>query len=250
MGSDDPVVPPQQVARPDGWRLGAPAPWAQAPAQRRRGIDLARLEAALRAAGRDLVADTPPDPLSELTGVPARYTEALRDAAVLIAAFERDGEARVVLTRRASHLRRHRGEVSFPGGRIEPGETPLDAALREAREEIGLDSSAVRPFAWLSPLVTFASGSLIRPYVASLAAEPALVAEPGEVERVFDVALAELMADGVFHEERWRLDSPRRGESADGTFPIYFFEVAGEIVWGATARILTELCALAVAASS
>ena len=135
--------------------------------------------------------------------------------------------------------------MSFPGGRIEPGETPLAAALREAHEEVGLASELARPVAWLRPIVTFASGSVIRPYVAVLDARPALVAQPSEVERAFDVSLEDLLAPGTYREEVWRRRSPR-APGADGAFPISFFEVDGETIWGATARILTELCCLAV----
>jgi 8-oxo-dGTP pyrophosphatase MutT (NUDIX family) len=202
------------------------------------------LLAALEGAGRSLAID-PPEPLDELTGVPAHETERLVDAAVLVAAFEEDRAARVVLTRRAGTLRRHRGEVSFPGGRIEPGETSLAAALREAYEEVGLAPDTVRPVAWLRPIVTFASGSVIRPYVAVLERRPTLVAQPSEVDRAFDVSLDELLAPGTYREEVWRRRSPR-ASGADGAFPISFFEVDGETVWGATARILTELCCLAV----
>ena len=204
------------------------------------------LRAALAAGGRDLAAAAPPEPHDELSGVPASMTEGLLDSAVLVAAYEEAGEARVILTVRAGHLRRHRGEVSFPGGRVEPGEAPLAAAVREADEEIGLDPSVVRPLAWLRPLVTFASGSIIRPFVATLEARPDLTVAPAEVSRAFDVSLAELLCDGVFHEERWRRPSPRPGRDPDGTFPIYFFEIDGETIWGATARILTELCTLVV----
>jgi hypothetical protein len=71
------------------------------------------------------------------------------------------------------------------------------------------------------------------------------VASPAEVERVFDVALADLAADGVFHEERWS-PSDRSGlpDRSGGEFPVWFFEVAGEMVWGVTGRILVELVCL------
>ena len=207
-------------------------------------MSLGSLLAALEGAGRSLVVD-PPEPFDELTGVPADVAERLVDAAVLVAAFEEDHAARVVLTRRAGTLRRHRGEVSFPGGRIEPRETPLVAALRESHEEIGLAPDTVRPVAWLRPIVTFASGSVIRPYVGVLEQRPILVAQPSEVERAFDVSLDELLAPGTYREEVWRRRTPR-APGADGAFPISFFEVDGETIWGATARILTELCCIAV----
>jgi 8-oxo-dGTP pyrophosphatase MutT (NUDIX family) len=232
----------QRVPRPPDAAPGRPAPWADLPPSARRGLGLGRVRAALDAAARSLAVE-PPDPLDELSGLDAATSARLRDSAVLVAVFEEDGEARVVLTRRADTLRRHRGEVAFPGGRLEHGEAPLAAALREAHEEVGLDPGAVAPLGWLRPIVTFASGSIIRPYVGLLDGRPALRAQPDEVERCFDVAIRELLDDGVFREERWRRPSPR-ALSGDGTFPIFFFEVAGETVWGATARILTELCSL------
>jgi 8-oxo-dGTP pyrophosphatase MutT (NUDIX family) len=185
----------------------------------------------------------PPEPRSELTGIAPDDAAALRDSAVLVAAFEEDGEARVVLTRRAGTLSRHRGEVAFPGGRLDPGEPALAAALREAHEEVGLVPEVVQPRFWLRPIVTFASGSIIRPFVGTLEGRPRLEPAPGEVARVFDVSVSALLDDGTFHEERWRRPTPRPS-GAEGTFPIYFFEVDGEVVWGATARILTELCCL------
>lgn len=235
----------QRVPRPPDAAPGHPAPWAELPQAARRGLGLHALRAALDAAGRSLEAE-PPEPRDELTGLEAA-AERLRDSAVLVACFEEDGEARIVLTRRADTLRRHRGEVAFPGGRLEPGEAPLAAALREAHEEVGLAPGDVAPIGWLRPIVTFASGSIIRPYVGVLAGRPSLRPQPEEVERCFDVAIAELVADGVFREERWRRPTPRVLDG-DGTFPIFFFEVAGETVWGATARILRELCSLVVGA--
>ncbi|MHB1585204.1 MAG: NUDIX hydrolase, partial [Acidimicrobiales bacterium] len=155
------------------------------------------------------------------------------------------------LTRRSSRLRSHRGEVSFPGGRIDPGETPASAALREAAEEVALDPGAVRLVGWLHPLSTFSSSARIAPVVGVLDRRPALRPSPAEVDRVFDVALADLVADGTFHEEHWRVPGRPVVRSAvpgreDGSFAVWFFEVAGEIVWGATARVLHELVSLAV----
>jgi 8-oxo-dGTP pyrophosphatase MutT (NUDIX family) len=234
----------QRIPRPPDATPGRPAPWADVPPPARRGLGLDALRAALDGVGRSLEV-APPDPLHELTGLDAATSAGLRDSAVLVAAFEEDGEARVVLTRRSDTLRRHRGEVAFPGGRLEPGEAPLAAALREAHEEVGIAPDAVHPVGWLRPIVTFASGSIIRPYVGALDARPELRAQPEEVDRCFDVSIRELLDDGVFREERWRRPS-RRAVEGDGTFPIFFFEVAGETVWGATARILTELCCLVV----
>jgi 8-oxo-dGTP pyrophosphatase MutT (NUDIX family) len=170
-----------------------------------------------------------------------------RPAAVLVALFEEGGEARVVLTVRSDRLRSHQGEVAFPGGRLDPGEAVVDGALREASEEVGLDPGSVTVVAELTAMPTIASDTVMTPVIATVTDRPSLTANPGEVERVFDVALAELLADGVFHEEWWSLPG-RAGLSGlpDGEFPVWFFEVAGETVWGATARTLVELLCLVV----
>jgi len=161
------------------------------------------------------------------------------NSAVLAALWEEDGEARVLLTRRTAWLRSHSGQVAFPGGRVEPGESLVDAALREAQEEVGLDPEAVEVIGRLSRLHTISSGAGIFPFVGLVRRRPHLVANPDEVDRVFDVALGELMADDVFHEEIWGL--------ADAERPISFFDIADETVWGATARMLVELLVLVTA---
>ncbi len=160
-------------------------------------------------------------------------------SAVLVALFEEHDEARVLLTRRSTELRTHRGQVSFPGGRIDPGEDAAVGALREAHEEIGLDQTAVEVIGWLHPLFTL-NASLVLPVVGVLAERPVVRPNADEVARVFDVELAELVADGVYRSdtwdpyERWSTAGPQARE-------IWFFDVEGERVWGATARILHEL---------
>ena len=161
-------------------------------------------------------------------------------AAVLAAFFEEDEEARVVLTRRASHLRSHTGEVSFPGGRIEDGEDAVAAALREAWEEIALDTSAIDIVGNLTPISTLAATSGITPIVGFLPERPLVEADPNEVEFVFDVSLAQLLSDGVFQEERW--DTPWGDDRQ-----INFFYLPHDIIWGATARIIRELLELVTA---
>ncbi|HXQ90344.1 MAG TPA: CoA pyrophosphatase [Acidimicrobiales bacterium] len=229
----------QVIPRPLRAYAGAPAPWAGLEPRQRRGLDLARVRGALEAYHRELEGaarvtfDGFPDP-----GAPA---------AVLVALFERDGETRVVLTRRAAHLRTHTGEVSFPGGRLDGGETPESGALREAVEEVGLDPAAVETVGRLTTLTTFSSGATITPVVGTLRSEPRLVANPHEVEHVFDVSLAELAADGVFREERWVVPGrpmPVVDAGEDGSFPVTFFELPDDTVWGATARMLVELLRL------
>jgi 8-oxo-dGTP pyrophosphatase MutT (NUDIX family) len=157
----------------------------------------------------------------------------MRESAVLVALFDGDRGAEVVLTRRSWQLRHHKGEVSFPGGRTDPGETPVDTALREAWEEILLDPGAVTIVGELDRINTVVSRSLIVPVVGCLDGEPDVHPATMEVDRVFSVPLAELADPDVYHAERWG-GPPFARE-------LHFFELDGETVWGATARILVQL---------
>jgi 8-oxo-dGTP pyrophosphatase MutT (NUDIX family) len=229
---------PQRLPEPSDLRAGGPAPWAGLAPEARRQLNLARVVSRLVSAGR--AGDAPGEP-AELSAAPGGSARPARRSAVLVALFEDAGETEVVLTRRSLALRHHRGEIALPGGRSDPGETVTATALREAREEVGLDPASVRPVGWLSPIVTFASGSAIWPVVAVLDGRPDLVADPIEVDRVFTVALSDLGAEGAFVEERWRRDERRPGADDEGFVPIQFFKVPGDLIWGATARVLTEL---------
>ena len=167
---------------------------------------------------------------------------ALRSA--VLAAFYDDGaqggRVTVVLTRRSKNLRNHSGEVSFPGGRQEPGEELWATALREAEEEIALDPTAVVHLGELDHLRTVTSRSWIVPYVAEITDPhvviPTLQAAPDEVELVLHVGLDELLKDGVFHEELWTF--------GEYTRPVFFFEIEGDTVWGATAAMLRNLLSI------
>ena len=159
-----------------------------------------------------------------------------RPAAVLVPLFDEDGEAHVVLTRRAATLRSHRHQVAFPGGRLDQGERAEEAALREAQEEVGIEPDAVELLGPLPPLATFSGLSAITPFAGVLRGRPELRPNPAEVERAFTVPLAELLADGCHWEERWPFPT--------GTLHrVHFFDLPEDLVWGATARILVSfLC--------
>ena len=223
--------------------MGVAGPWAHLSTAERGGLDLARVLSGLELRGMSGPPPHTPSPRDDeievLDGLD--LTGRLRSSAVLIALFEEDGEARVLLTRRSTRLNNHRGEVSFPGGRVDVGESTTETALREAEEEVALDLAHVEVVAHLHPIVTLASSSLIQPVVAVLDGRPEVVASPSEVERVFDVSLADLLVPGVFHEERWRRPERPYPKSADGSFPLWFFEVSGEMIWGATGRLLVDL---------
>jgi 8-oxo-dGTP pyrophosphatase MutT (NUDIX family) len=159
---------------------------------------------------------------------------------VLVPVFEEDGEAWLLLTRRAQHMRNHRGEVSFPGGRQDDGEALVDTAKREAFEEIGLDPSTVEIVGELDHLVTFTSKAAIVPYVGVLPGRPVdLRPNPDEVELVLALPFSELLHEESFREELWHFFDEER--------PMYFFDVVGDTIWGATARILFGLLTLIVA---
>lgn len=166
----------------------------------------------------------------------------MRASAVLIVLLDGPYGAEVVLTKRATHLSSHRGEMSFPGGRLDAGETPVDAALREADEEVGLDPSAVTVVGELDHQFTLSSESTIVPIVGRLDARPALRPMTREVDRILFVPLGDLVRPGTHREERWGLspDDPA----------IHFFELDDETVWGATARMLVQLVSLAVGVES
>jgi len=230
------------ITRPPVHRQGDAAPWAVLPPEQRRPIPLERVRAAL-ADDRSVN----PGPAVELWRTVSGVRPPHRPAAVLVPLFEEEGEARVILTVRSDRLRSHQGEVAFPGGRLDGAESVIEGALREAEEEVSIDPSTVTVIGELTAMPTVSSNTVMTPVIGILGSRPDLVANPGEVERVFDVALSELAADGVFHEEWWSV--PERSEASgipDGEFPVWFFELAGETVWGATARTLVELVCLVV----
>lgn len=200
---------------------------------------MAEVRAALAAAG-----PAEPSPIERggfaASSVPAELRRLVgpdrppRPSGVLAPLYERDGETWVVLTRRGLTMRAHAGEVSFPGGRADPGDRDLvHTALREAEEEIGLDPAAVTIIGELDHLATITSGSFIAPWVGALAEPPRVRPCSSEVDAVIEVALSELMAPGVFREERWAFGSVSR--------PIMFFDLVGDTVWGATAAMLRQL---------
>ncbi len=154
------------------------------------------------------------------------------DSAVLAPLFvDEQGEVHAVFTRRRDDLRRHAGEISFPGGRRDPGESLLDTALREAHEEVGLPSAAVDVLGALEPTPTFVTNYAIYPFVGVIEEGFAWVVAHAEVDEVLELPLGELRA-GYGERRLVRKGIPFRT-------PTY--EAGGHVVWGATARILGEL---------
>jgi 8-oxo-dGTP pyrophosphatase MutT (NUDIX family) len=223
---------PQLIPRPEGWRPGGSPPWSHLDPDSRR-VDLDQLEKALSARGPGA---TRADPW--------RRVESEHRSAVLVPLYDDGGEVHVVMTRRSPHLRKHRWEVSFPGGRSDETDDSLwHTALRETYEEIGLDQAVPRLIGELDRFVTVSSVSLVSPLVAVLPGRPtALVPSPDEVEAILHVPLSELLLDDVFREEMWPIDEIYR--------PITFFELDGDTVWGATAAMLRQLLAIATETES
>jgi 8-oxo-dGTP pyrophosphatase MutT (NUDIX family) len=164
----------------------------------------------------------------------SRWVEGpLKPAAVLIALVATDDGARVLMTRRADSLARHTGQIAFPGGRLDPGETAVDAALREAWEEVALDPEAVEVLG-LSDAYETGTGYLVTPVVGWLADRPTLTASPNEVAEVFEVPWDVLMDPAML--KRDHLETPAGVRR-------WFWSVTykDRYIWGVTAGIVRAL---------
>ncbi|WP_339830383.1 CoA pyrophosphatase [uncultured Parvibaculum sp.] len=157
---------------------------------------------------------------------------ALRAAAVLVPVVEHAHGAHVLLTRRADHLGTHSGQVAFPGGKIDPGETPAEAALREAEEEVGLARAHVDVAGYLDAYET-GTGFRILPVVAFVTPGFSLTISPHEVAEAFEVPFDFLMdpANHKRHSAVWR---GKRRE-------YYAMPYNGHYIWGATAGMLKNM---------
>lgn len=207
----------QVVPRPAGWEPGPPPPWAWGAA-----ASLDHYLAAIPTETRPLAPG---------------FADA-RHSAVLVALADGPDGPSVLLTRRSHELRHHKGEISFPGGRMDPGETPVDTALREAHEEVGLDPASVRLHGELDHLDTVVSRSYIVPAVGVVDEPVELTGRTMEVDRVLWVPLAELTRPDTYRSEVWEAGPTRR--------VLHFFHLDDETVWGATARVLVDLLSRAL----
>jgi len=191
-----------------------------------------------------LARELPPDamtpahmPLASdfLLGGPPPSAERLaeaRPAAVLAPIALRPGGPTMIFIRRADHLRSHSGQVAFPGGKIDPGESAHDAALREAHEEIGLEPRDVEPLGWLEPYLT-GTNFRVAPLVAFVSGDFAPAIHAGEVAECFEIPLAMALDLDRFevHAREWN------GISRN----FFALSAEGRYIWGATAGILRTL---------
>lgn len=207
----------QQIPRPSASRPAGPPAWASLVGE----VDLSVDAVLARLCSHD-----PSRPVAP------PFPDA-RPSAVLVALVDGDEGAEVLLTKRSMNLSNHRGEISFPGGRLDVGESAHEGALREAFEEVRLEPSSVDVVAQLEPLSTVVSKSYILPVVGRLAERPLLVPHDAEVDRILWVPLAELARLDTYRGEVW------------GTSPLeremHYFDLDDETIWGVTGRMLYEL---------
>ncbi len=185
--------------------------------------------------------DRPSGPSSDFDLNPAirpASDKPLRAAAVLVPVWLRPEGAVMLLTKRASHLKHHPGQIAFPGGKVDATDAgPMQAALREAHEEIGLDPGRVRVIGTL-PVHETVTGFAMTPFVGLIEGDFAPLPEAGEVEEVFTVPLTHVLTPARFAIEGRVWMGSRRRYYAVPYGPYY--------IWGATARILRGLAERAV----
>jgi 8-oxo-dGTP pyrophosphatase MutT (NUDIX family) len=174
---------------------------------------------------------------ADLSLDPARVSDSTvtwTPAAVLVGLVEREDGLTVLLTRRSDTLRNHTGQVAFPGGRSDPGETPWETALREAHEEIGLDPSLVRLAGLSTPFRTAMTGFQITPVVGFIEPGFTLKANPAEVADIFETPFGFIMDPA-------NLTQQERETPAGDKRRFYAATWEGQYIWGATAGMLRAL---------
>ena len=163
-------------------------------------------------------------------------------AAVLVPIVDR-GEACLVFAQRTDRVGHHAGQISFPGGRIDPEDADdLAAALREAHEEVGLEPARVEPLGLLDDTETVATQFVITPFVGVVRGPVVWQPDGEEIEKVIEVPVAALLERGCFRVERWERDGVARD--------VYFYDYRGDTIWGATGRILKQYLDLVAPAAA
>lgn len=155
-----------------------------------------------------------------------------RSAAVAIVLYPRDGQWTLPFVVRPVKMRNHAGQVAFPGGQVDPGETTAEAALRELEEELGVPRFEPKLLGELQPINLFVTNFVVHPWAMLLDAGPEFEPHPGEVARVVEVALADLLDDAAIS----RFTQNRNGIEVSAPC----FHAGDDAIWGATAILLGE----------
>lgn len=193
------------------------------------------LEKRLRSSlpGRQAQLKMAPEPLGESSGRRMEAPDSANRSGVLVLLFPNDeGELELVLTLRSRHID-HGGQLSFPGGRTEEGETARETALREAGEEVGVAGEEVRIIGSLSELYIANSNNYVTPVVGCMESRPPMRINPEEVDEVFAVELNSLAGKKNLETEQWELKESR--------YHVPYWKVHRVPLWGATAMMLSEL---------
>lgn len=159
---------------------------------------------------------------------PVQYPPETKSAVLVPLYRDNNKTVRVILTKRPDHMRTHPGDVVFPGGRLEPGETPEETAIREAEEEIGLPPEGVEVVGGLTPTTTRNRSNLIVPVVAKVIRPARFVLQEEEVEAVIEPAMVELLDEGRWRTSEWM------------GHKLWFYEFDEGTLWGATAFMMRE----------
>jgi 8-oxo-dGTP pyrophosphatase MutT (NUDIX family) len=156
-----------------------------------------------------------------------------RPGGVMILLYEDDGKLKFPLIKRPEYLGAHSGQVSFPGGKGDPGEDAIQTALRECEEEVGIDRNLINVIGKLSDFFVMPSNFMVTPVIGFLPTQPIFKADAREVARIIQTDLDDIIADKAIKQKEIL---------AAGKFKMHapHFEIDGEIVWGATAMMLNE----------
>jgi len=154
-------------------------------------------------------------------------------SAVLIPIYYKDGQYHILLTQRTERVKVHKGQISFPGGACEPGDrTAANTALRECTEEVGLTAESVELLGELDDFFTIGSGYTITPFVGLIPWPYPFKPDSHETEELIEVPISALLDKNCLRQEK---------EVVDGKeVTTYFYDYKGKIIWGATARILSQ----------